>query len=372
MNPLPRLGVIQRVLPAYRAVFFDALAERCRGGLQIFAGQARPQEMVEEGRGPQVAEWFRARNLHLFNGTAYLCWQSGLLRWLNTWQPQVLIVEANPRYLSSSLAVRWMRARRRPLIGWGLGAQGAGSRFAVLRRAWRRVFLAQFDALITYSTQGALEYAAIGFPRERIFVAPNAAAPRPAAPPPERPVNRGTPPTVLFVGRLQERKRVDLLLRACAALPPGLQPALTIVGDGPARPDLQALADQVYPSAVFTGSLHSAELQPYFAAADLFVLPGTGGLAVQQAMAAGLPVMAAEADGTQADLIRPQNGWQLPPGDLETLTASLRDALSDVPRLRRMGQASYEIVRDEINLERMVDIFIQAVHSVTESNKCTS
>jgi len=361
-----RLGILQRVLPAYRAVFFDALAQGCPVGLQVFAGQARPDEMVEEGSGLRVASLQRARNIHLFHGAAYLCWQSGLLDWLNAWQPDALIMEANPRYLSSPLAARWMHARRRPVIGWGLGAQGAGNRLAGLRRAWRKAFLSQFDALITYSSQGAQEYAAIGFPRERIFVAPNAAAARPAAPPPERPPHIKGTPAVLFVGRLQERKRVDLLLRACAALPPNLQPPLTIVGDGPARAALQALAAEVYPRAVFAGARHGAELEPYFAAADLFVLPGTGGLAVQQAMAAALPVMVAEADGTQADLVRPQNGWMLPPGDLGALTAALGEALADLPRLRRMGQASYAVVRDEINLERMAEVFLQAVRSVTE------
>ena len=42
------MGVIQRVLPAYRAAFFDALAAECAGGLSVFAGQPRPEEMIEE------------------------------------------------------------------------------------------------------------------------------------------------------------------------------------------------------------------------------------------------------------------------------------------------------------------------------------
>ena len=50
------------------------------------------------------------------------------------------------------------------------------------------------------------------------------------------------------------------------------------------------------------------------------MLPGTGGLAVQQAMAHGLPVIVAQGDGTQDDLVRPENGWQIPPDDLAALT----------------------------------------------------
>ncbi len=353
-----RLGLVQRVLPAYRVPLFDALAKACPAGLAVFAGQARPQETIEPGT-LQVAHHQAAANLHL---PFSLCWQGGLLRWLETWQPQVLIVEANPRYLRTPAAVRWMHARGRKVIGWGLGAPGAQSG---IRGLIRRAFLEQFDAMLTYSQTGAAEYRAAGFAPERIFVAPNAAAPRPVAPATARPDSFAHErATLLFVGRLQARKRIDLLLRACAALPAGLQPALWIVGDGPERAALETQAAQVYPAAQFFGARHGAALDPLFDAADVFVLPGTGGLALQQAMAHALPVMAAEADGTQADLVRPANGWQLIPGSLESLTRTLEQALSNPARLRAMGLESYRIVAQEINLEHMVIQFERAVLAV--------
>jgi glycosyltransferase involved in cell wall biosynthesis len=136
------------------------------------------------------------------------------------------------------------------------------------------------------------------------------------------------------------------------------------VGDGPEREALQALAQTVYPEAEFVGARHGAELGPYFAEADLFVLPGTGGLAVQEAMSHGLPVIVAKGDGTQDDLVRPQNGWQIPPDDFEALADTMKEALSDRARLRRMGAESYRIVREEINIERMVETFVAAVNSL--------
>jgi glycosyltransferase involved in cell wall biosynthesis len=359
-----RIGLQQRVLPAYRASLFDALAAAAGGELSVFAGAARPQESIETGR-LQTASLTPARNLHLLGGRFYLCYQAGLIDWLEQWQPEVLIAEANPRYLRTPAAIRWMHARHRPVIGWGLGAPAVTGALSGLRSAERSRFLQQFDAMLTYSRQGASEYAAAGFPAERIFVAPNAAAPRPSHAMPDRGADFGADgPAVLFVGRLQERKRVDNLLKACAALPAGQRPQVWIVGDGPDRTRLEALASQVYPQAHFFGARHGAELAPLFAAADLFVLPGTGGLAVQQAMAYGLPVMAAEADGTQTDLVRPENGWTLPPGDLAGLTAALADALANPVRLRQMGAASFRIVSEEINLEHMVEVFAQAIAAV--------
>ena len=256
-----------------------------------------------------------------------------------------------------------MHVRGRKVIGWGLGCAARPRTTAGLVRSRRRRFLRQFDALIAYSRRGAHEYAELGFPRERIFVATNAVA---AAPKPESLQRRGITeqPTILFVGRLQKRKHVDSLLRACAALGDP-RPRLVIVGDGPASDELVALANHVYPAAEFAGAKHGEALTPYFREADLFVLPGTGGLAVQEAMANGLPVIVAKGDGTQDDLVREENGWQIPSGNLDALVGALRMALSDVPRLRKMGQASYRIVSEEINLETMVEVFLTALDSLT-------
>jgi glycosyltransferase involved in cell wall biosynthesis len=171
------------------------------------------------------------------------------------------------------------------------------------------------------------------------------------------------------VGRLQARKRLDNLLHACAALPADLQPSLRIVGDGPARADIEALAQQIYPQAEFIGARYGAELAEIFAAADLFVLPGTGGLAVQQAMSYGLPVIVAEGDGTQDDLVRPGNGWRIPANDLPALKAALQEALANPARLRKMGAEAYRIVAEEVNLEQMVEDFLLALAAVQASQK---
>lgn len=356
-----RIGLQQRVLASYRVALFDALAAECAGGMSLFAGQPRPDEMIDAGKIPEKAQLFTARNKHLFRGPLYMCWQSGWRRWLSDWQPEALILEANPRYLHVPAMARWMHHRGRPVIGWGLGAPRSARNFSRLRDYTRRNFLSNFDALVTYSRQGAEEYCSMGFEPERVFIAPNAVAPRPAWPLPDRPAVFTNPPIVLFVGRLQTRKRVDLLIRACAAVPADLRPELWIVGNGPEKSRLEALAGETLPSTRFFGGLYGEALAPVFTKADLFVLPGTGGLAVQEAMSYGLPVAVAEADGTQVDLVRPENGWFLPPGNLEALVQILIHALSDPNRLRQMGKNSYHIVSDEINLENMVDIFMSAV-----------
>lgn len=354
-----RLALQQRVLPSYRVPFFDLLAEACAGGLGLFAGQPRPEESIAGGR-PHVAQLTSAQNVHLLRGPLYLCYQRGFIDWLEQTNPDALIVEANPRYLSTPAAVKWMHARKRPVLGWGLGSPPLSGPLSGFRQTRRLAFLRQFDGLLAYSQRGADEYAALGFPAKKIFVAHNSVSPRPTQPTTRSTVH--SPLSLLFVGRLQPRKRVDLLLKACAQL--DVPSRLVIVGDGPERAALESLAREVYPSAQFIGARHGNELKPYFAEADLFVLPGTGGLAVQEAMSHGLPVIVAQGDGTQDDLVRAGNGWQIPPDDFAVLVSTLKDALSDPVRLRAMGAESHRIVSEEINLEKMVETFVRALNEI--------
>jgi glycosyltransferase involved in cell wall biosynthesis len=326
--------------------------------MSLYAGLPRPSEGITTTDKIRISYYRLGKNIHLFGGELYLCYQRGLIEWLEEWNPDALIVEANSRYLSTPSAVRWMQKQNRPVIGWGLGSPPVGG----FRQKRRSAFLRQFDAMISYSQRGAEEYANEGFPLDNLFVAHNAVLPVPTWPMPNRPKTYEEKPCILFVGRLQLRKNVDLLLGACAEMES--QPRLIIVGDGPERDELELLAQEIYPSAEFVGAKHGAELKPYFTEADLFVLPGTGGLAVQEAMSYGLPVIVAQGDGTQDDLVREENGWQIPPDDFDALVSTMNDALSDVARLRTMGEVSYRIVKEEINIEKMVDVFVTALNSL--------
>jgi glycosyltransferase involved in cell wall biosynthesis len=354
-----RLGLQQRVLPSYRVPFFNLLASHCDGGMSLFAGHARPLEMIAGGR-PTVAVYREAQNVHLFSGAAYLCHQRGFINWLEEWNPDALIVEANPRYLATSSAVKWMHARGRKVLGWGLGSPPLSGTLAGFRQMRRLSFLSQFDGLLSYSQRGAEEYAALGFPRKKIFVAYNSVSPAPTSN--LRTSTFNLRPVILFVGRLQARKRVDSLLRACAEM--DSNPRLLIVGDGPERAALELQAKEVYPATEFIGAKHGTELKPYFEQADLFVLPGTGGLAVQEAMSYGLPVIVAKGDGTQDDLVRDGNGWQIEPENYGALVGAMKNALSDTARLRKMGEESFRIVSEEINIQKMAETFVRALNSI--------
>jgi glycosyltransferase involved in cell wall biosynthesis len=161
--------------------------------------------------------------------------------------------------------------------------------------------------------------------------------------------------TVLFVGRLDEEKRVHELLRAVAVLP-GLR--AEIVGDGSCRAALTELAAELGISdrVRFLGFVSDAELVAAYRRASVFCMPGVAelqSLATMEAMSSGLPVVAADAVALP-HLVRPGvNGALFPPGDVPALAAALTEVVAD---RRRLGLASRELI-DRHDVRHSLDTF---------------
>jgi hypothetical protein len=166
-----KVGLQQRVFPNYRAEFFDRLAVSCGGNLSLFAGLPRRSESIITADGIKNGAHVKARNIHLFSDRFYICLQAGLVAWLNSWDPDVLVLEANPRYLTNRTAIKWMHQRSRPVLGWGLGVPYATGALAGMQAQGRDRYLTLFDAMISYSSLGAEQYVAAGMPENQVFVA---------------------------------------------------------------------------------------------------------------------------------------------------------------------------------------------------------
>jgi glycosyltransferase involved in cell wall biosynthesis len=149
---------------------------------------------------------------------------------------------------------------------------------------------------------------------------------------------------VLTVARLIAQKNVDVLLRAASRA----AVHVLVVGSGPQEADLRELAASLGVRVTFTGFLADERLLEAYAAADVFALLSareTWGVVVNEAAAAGLPLVLTDAVGAAADLLEPgENGELVPVGDaLETAAALAR--LAADPALRaRYGRRSREIV----------------------------
>jgi glycosyltransferase involved in cell wall biosynthesis len=132
---------------------------------------------------------------------------------------------------------------------------------------------------------------------------------------------------LLYVGRLAPEKGIGGLKAVLDEIP-GLR--LAIVGDGPARRDLER--EFVDTPTVFTGVRKGRDLAAAYASADAFVFPSTTetlGLSMLEALASGLPVIAARTGATGEVVSEGENGVLYEPGFSESLVSAVRKVVSD-------------------------------------------
>jgi glycosyltransferase involved in cell wall biosynthesis len=162
-------------------------------------------------------------------------------------------------------------------------------------------------------------------------------------------------PIVVFVGTLKPWHDPGILVRALGVLQErNVAPQLFLVGDGPERERLEALAREEGLSSMltFTGSVAHDEVPAYLAAADVAVAtyhPGTGRyfspLKLFEYLAAGLPVVAADLGEIPHCVRAGETGLLYPPGDVEALADALATLIADRERAVALGRNGREHVR---------------------------
>jgi glycosyltransferase involved in cell wall biosynthesis len=183
-------------------------------------------------------------------------------------------------------------------------------------------------------------------------------------------------PLVLFVGNLEPRKQVDVLLRALAQVRthvPGAE--LVVVGSGEsAGADDQTLrlgqlADELglHDAVRWVGRVDDAALRTWYAAADVFALPSSSeaqGIVALEAMACGLPVVASAVGGLLGTVEDGQTGYLVPSGAVEPLAQRLVELLSDPARRQTIGQAARSVVARDFTWQRAVEATVDVYREV--------
>jgi glycosyltransferase involved in cell wall biosynthesis len=158
---------------------------------------------------------------------------------------------------------------------------------------------------------------------------------------------------VLYVGAVLEEKRLERVLEAMTRLG-RTNAVLLIVGDGPHLPTLRTIAadrnDVVFAGQVIDG------VGTYFDAAEVYVLPGTGGLGINEAMAHSLPIISGYADGSADDLvIDGENGYRLREDTVEELQDRIARILDNPETSASMGAKSHEWITGKFSFKQFLD-----------------
>jgi glycosyltransferase involved in cell wall biosynthesis len=177
--------------------------------------------------------------------------------------------------------------------------------------------------------------------------------------------------TVVFVGRLDEEKRIGDLIRAMPQVRRHVDAQLVVAGIGPEHQRLTALAADLGISAYvrLLGFVPDEDLPEFYRAGDVFAIAGIAELqsiVTLEAMASGLPVVAADAVALPHLVKNGQNGYLFTPGDIEGISTRIRAILTPPREVEAMGSSSraMALTHDHTNsLRRFEDVYSGLVAS---------
>ncbi len=182
-------------------------------------------------------------------------------------------------------------------------------------------------------------------------------------------------PTILFVGRLIERKGVHVLIRAIKAVKEQIKDVkLLIVGGGPEKNRLLGLCDKLdlKENIHFCGRVPSEHLPDYYKACDIFVNPSimdkagdTEGLGVSilEAMASGKPVIVSKVGGITT-ILGYKGSIGVPYGDTDKLSKRVIELLEDPSQRKNISQQAIETIQQHFSWPRLAEKFENAYKSI--------
>jgi 1,2-diacylglycerol 3-alpha-glucosyltransferase len=180
-------------------------------------------------------------------------------------------------------------------------------------------------------------------------------------------------PVVLFVGRLDKEKNIDVLLTALSQLKSKADFHGVVAGKGKEMEPLVELAQAlgIASQVTFMGYLEDADLLKLYQAADIFVMPGVAelqSLVTMEAMATGLPVIGANAVAIPHLVHDKENGYLFSPGSATDLAKNLGILLKDAKLRERMGIKSLDIIKNH-DMNKAIDQVEGVYHDVLRDYK---
>jgi len=273
-------------------------------------------------------------------------------------------------------AILAVRALPRPIVLIGHGGEFAMSGGNLVKWLVQRSVLRRTARCLANSAYTADLFARARIPRERIGIIYGGVRPeRFERDPAEAAGLRaelgvGAAPMLLTVARLVERKGHETVLRALPAVlaqVPGAR--YVIVGDGPTHAPLEALVAELElgDAVIFAGRADDDRLPVYYAASDLFVMPGHPvrgelaeglGLAFLEAAAAGVPSVGTSFGGIPDAIADGETGLLVAPRDHDALADALARLLLEADLRAHMGAAARERVLREFTWRRVAERFL--------------
>jgi len=377
-DAVPTALIQYNSLPHYREALFNLLSAERSVQFTVAADirSETPHMRVIERPGEKF-RFVRARLKTLsFSKELRLFWQPDALRYAARTRPDVIIALSNPYSLTAWCLLLYGVVSRTPILLWGHGLLGEerGPKWW-LRKAFYRLAAGH----LLYGEHARSLLAARGFEPSRLFVVYNSLDFR-AQSAAARAVTaedvaafraglgiRADAPVVIFTGRLQAAKRLDLLIEAIATLArEDLIVHAIVIGDGDESQALRALVGErgIAAQIHWLGEIYDERrLAVGFKSACACVIPSGAGLTIMHSLAYGTPVIlhdrVAEHFPEWEAVQEGTTGWFYRFGDVNDLAAAIESATR--ADRNAMVAACLQVVRNNYSAEKQVGRFADAV-----------
>ncbi len=283
----------------------------------------------------------------------------GYLKRIRQLQPAVVVCSAHPGNLGNWLLLALKNRWNYRLLAWQCGYEYNPGR---IKRWLLKHFVPRFDLHLAYHGNARRYALENGARDEQVTVIHNTINEGRFVVTDKTEARRnlllkhpeiGERRIVLYVGAVLEEKKLERLLETMRQL--GRQDVvLMIVGDGPHLPLLRSAAEGRN-DVIFAGQVIEG-VGIYFDAAEMYVLPGTGGLGINESMAHSLPIISGYADGSADDLVvNGENGYRLHENTVEELRDRIVRILDNPAMAASMGAKSREWITGKFSFQCFLD-----------------
>lgn len=378
---MKKIAIITPMLQPYRISFYEKLAfYDPEFQWEVYHGVSANEDGRPNFKGETkfIEKGFRE---HKFNiGPFRILYNKGMFSELRRYNPDIIILQGIAGDLTNRRIISWAKRKKKKTILWTCGWESGLAKGVLLKfkRFLISVFFEKANLHLTYSSKANLYTQAMGIKPEIIRTCYNGIEIDDLLSKEAEVLQKSKDIiskyelknhiTFLYVGGLIPEKRIDLLLNAFSALRQKHDKIkLLIIGDGPLKNQVSKMVSELDDKNIYYLGRIIDGVDPYFAASDCLVLPGAGGLALNQAMFWRKTCIVSEADGTEDDLvIEMETGFRFEKNNLESLKDAMERRICTSPDLvDKMSQSARNIIDTKSNVNNMVEVFMSGVKELS-------
>jgi len=357
MKETIKITIIHNIISPYKTLLFNELASICQNLTILYMAE------TENNR-----DWAVRKDLLkfpyniLFKGSldsvnqlrvAVRTW-----KWLDILRPDVLIIGGYD-HIACWATLLWARMHKKKIIFWSSSNEDDHKR-VFYKESVKKHFIKKCNAYNVYGTKSRDYLLRLGAKKDRIFILGNNTDNsfyynETMTWREKRNIlsqGYGIPPNnFLYIGRFSPEKNIFHLLDAYKRIRNNNNWGLILVGNGLQKTDIEDYINKNHIRNVFMpGFKQKDDIPRFFAVSDVLILPSiseTWGLVVNEAMAAGLPVLVSKKCGCYPDIVKDNvNGFGFDPYDGTELYDLMKEIVDSRYDLRHMGEMSLELIRE--------------------------